>query len=130
VEETPASTTSDVFLALAIGLAATAFAAYARHISLARPGVTTHLGFYRGFDQGSYLRTARWLGAIAGSLIGSLFYLSFVAGGAGDLAFGNARSWAPWYPLWALCSVLGLAASLSWLSKLAAPWQRSHVTSE
>ncbi len=341
MEETPASTTSDVFLALAIGLAATAFAAYARHISLARPGVTTHLGFYRGFDQGSYLRTARilarwhlparyfdyeyglgypilgapfiwlgmradpfavvdavafgasvsltfvlglrvtalrsrvrpeliaigaalvlavssplltlasspwnsnvvvpqrrrlllfggsafllvltlvllsqqytfgsflttpyhfhhrtsgavarndqslgeyrisaipkhfvgtfitgkqngvrepgdpilrqfpllllapigawsllrararrrsvWLGAIAGSLIGSLFYLSFVAGGAGDLAFGNARYWAPWYPLWALCSVLGLAVSLSWLSKLAAPWQRSHVTSE
>jgi hypothetical protein len=75
-------------------------------------------------------RRSVWFGAIAGSLIGSLFYLSFVAGGAGDLAFGNARYWAPWYPLWALCSVLGLAVSLSWLSRLAAPWHRSHVTSE
>lgn len=62
-----------------------------------------------------------WVAAFGGSIVGTLFYLSFVAGGAGDLVFGNARYWAPWYPLWALCSVLGLVASLSWLSKIAAP---------
>ena len=51
---------------------------------------------------------AGWITAIAGSALGSAFYLSFVAGGGGDLKFGNARYWAPWYPLWSVLSVLGL----------------------
>jgi len=48
-----------------------------------------------------------WMTAVAGSVIGAAFYLSFVAGGGGDLKFNNARYWAPWYPLWAILGVLG-----------------------
>ncbi len=53
---------------------------------------------------------AVWLSAIAGSALGSLFYLSFVAGGGGDLKFGNAHYWAPWYPLWSILAIVGLTA--------------------
>jgi len=48
-----------------------------------------------------------WMTAIAGSVIGAAFYLSFIAGGGGDLKFNNARYWAPWYPLWSILGVLG-----------------------
>jgi hypothetical protein len=61
-----------------------------------------------------------WIATVAGSIIGSLFYLSFIAGGAGDLPFGNARYWAPWYPLWAVLAVLGIErlarSGVDWLS--------------
>jgi hypothetical protein len=52
---------------------------------------------------------AAWISAIVGSVLGSLFYLSFVAGGGGDLNVGNARYWAPWYPLWAALAILAIA---------------------
>lgn len=38
----------------------------------------------------------------------ALFYLSFVAGGAGDLRFHNARYWMPYYPYWTMLSVIGI----------------------
>jgi hypothetical protein len=50
---------------------------------------------------------AVWMSAIVGSALGGAFYLSFVAGGGGDLKFDNARYWAPWYPLWSILGVLG-----------------------
>jgi hypothetical protein len=59
-----------------------------------------------------------WALAMLGAGVGSLFYLSFTAGGAGDLVFGNARYWAPWYPLWAVSSVVGLGGVLGWLTKV------------
>ena len=58
-----------------------------------------------------------WLFAMLGSVVGSLFYLSFVAGGAGDLVFGNARYWAPWYPLWAVLAVVAASAGLGRFTK-------------
>jgi hypothetical protein len=53
-----------------------------------------------------------WITSIGGSILGSLFYLAFIAGGAGDLAFGNQRYWDPWYPLWAVLAVVALARIL------------------
>jgi hypothetical protein len=62
-----------------------------------------------------------WVAAVVGSVIGSLFYLSFIAGGAGDLQFGNLRYWTPWYPLWALLGVLAIErivrSGLDWLHR-------------
>lgn len=64
------------------------------------------VGFLRRLPGGHRLI---WVTALAGSLVGSLFYLSFIAGSATDLAYGNARYWAAFYPLW---SVLGVWATL------------------
>ena len=50
---------------------------------------------------------AVWIAATVAFVVSSLFYLSFVAGGAGDLPFGNLRYWAMWYPLWAILAVIG-----------------------
>lgn len=51
---------------------------------------------------------AVWLAAIVASTLASLFYFAFIAGGAGDLAYGNLRYWATWYPLWAMLAVAGV----------------------
>jgi hypothetical protein len=51
---------------------------------------------------------AIWMTAFGASIAGSIFYLSFAAGGGGDLKFGNARYWAPFYPLWAVFGVVGI----------------------
>jgi hypothetical protein len=48
-----------------------------------------------------------WIATTIACVLSSLFYLSFVAGGAGDLIFGNLRYWAMWYPLWAILAVIG-----------------------
>jgi hypothetical protein len=37
----------------------------------------------------------------------AVLYLSFVAGGGGDLRFHNARYWTPYYPYWVMLSVIG-----------------------
>jgi hypothetical protein len=50
---------------------------------------------------------AVWIAATVAFVVSSLFYLSFVAGGAGDLPFANLRYWAMWYPLWAILAVIG-----------------------
>jgi hypothetical protein len=51
-----------------------------------------------------------WLAALAGSAVGSLFYLSFIGGGAGDLGFGNLGYWLPWYPISAILAVVAIAS--------------------
>jgi hypothetical protein len=71
-----------------------------------------------------------WIAALGGSLVGSLLYLSFAAGGAGDLAFANARYWAPWYPLWALYSVVGLIVGVNWLTNVASSLRTSRAVGE
>lgn len=50
---------------------------------------------------------AVWIATTLAFVLSSLFYLSFIAGGAGDLVFGNLRYWAMWYPLWAILAVIG-----------------------
>jgi hypothetical protein len=50
-----------------------------------------------------------WIATLSASVISSLFYFSFIAGGPGDLEFGNLRYWALWYPLWAILAVIGIA---------------------
>ena len=55
-------------------------------------------------------RRGVWMTAVAASAIGGAFYLSFIAGGGGDLKFDNERYWAPWYPLWSILGVLGVVA--------------------
>jgi hypothetical protein len=57
-----------------------------------------------------------WLTAAIASGIATVFYLSFVAGGAADLKFGNERYWAVWYPLWTVLIVLGVAGLLQYVT--------------
>jgi hypothetical protein len=54
------------------------------------------------------------LSALGASVLGSIFYLSFAAGGGDDLQFGNIRYWAPWFPLWATLSVVGISGAVEW----------------
>ena len=56
-----------------------------------------------------------WITAAAASGASSLFYLSFIAGGAGDIKFGSQRYWAVWYPLWSVLVVVGIAIALRYL---------------
>jgi hypothetical protein len=44
---------------------------------------------------------------LATSVVMTVFYLSFIAGGGGDLKFGNLRYWQVWYPWWTILSVAG-----------------------
>jgi hypothetical protein len=59
-----------------------------------------------------------WIAATTAFVLSSLFYLAFVAGGAGDLVFGNLRYWAIWYPLWAVLAIIGGAVVLQWLHEM------------
>ena len=47
-----------------------------------------------------------WIAAAVASGLSSLFYLAFVAAGAGDIKFGNERYWAVWYPFWCVLIVV------------------------
>lgn len=44
------------------------------------------------------------------------FYLSFVAGGGGDIKFGNFRYFVAWFPLWTIAAVTGGWKAVSWAS--------------
>ena len=46
-----------------------------------------------------------WITAVGSSVLGSLFYLSFVAGSADNLKYGNTRYWSAFYPLWCVLTV-------------------------
>ena len=50
-----------------------------------------------------------WVAAAVASGASAMFYLSFIAGGAGDIKFGNPRYWAVWYPLWSVLVVTCIA---------------------
>ena len=62
---------------------------------------------------------AVWMTALAASVVSSVLYLSFVAGGGGDLKFGNARYWSMWFPLWAVLAMVGVAAGVGAITRLA-----------
>jgi len=87
--------------------------------------VLTPIGAALACIRRSRVRLA-WIVAIAGSVVGSMFYLSFIAGGPADLKFGNARYWAPWYPLWALLAVFAIAELASRIFS-ASRDERAHV---
>jgi hypothetical protein len=57
-----------------------------------------------------------WIAAAIASLASSLFYLSFVAGGAGDIKYGNQRYWAVWFPLWSVLIAVCIAIPLQWIA--------------
>lgn len=61
-------------------------------------------------------------GAAAVSAASSIFYLSFVAGGGGDIKFGNFRYWIMWVPLWTMLAVIAAQAGLGSL----ASWTRQR----
>lgn len=47
--------------------------------------------------------------AISGTLVQGAIYLSFRAGGGGNLHFNNARYWIASYPYWLILSLIGVA---------------------
>jgi len=61
-----------------------------------------------------------WITAAVASLASTLFYLSFVAGGARDIKVGNERYFAVWYPLWCVLIASGIAIAL----RHVATWMR------
>jgi hypothetical protein len=57
-----------------------------------------------------------WITAAIASVASSLFYLSFIAGGAGDIKYGNQRYWAVWFPLWSVLIAVCIAIPLQWVA--------------
>jgi len=60
-----------------------------------------------------------WVTAAVASGVSALFYLAFVAGGAGDIKFGNPRYWAVWYPLWSVLVVTCIAIFVRYVANYA-----------
>lgn len=49
------------------------------------------------------------------SLVSSLFYLSFVAGGGVDVKFHNARYWQMWFPYWGFLALETVWSLADWV---------------
>ncbi|MDP9335772.1 MAG: hypothetical protein M3Q30_21045 [Actinomycetota bacterium] len=71
---------------------------------------------------------AVWIATTLAFVLSSVFYLSFVAGGAGDLPFGNLRYWAIWYPLWAILAIIGSKVAFERVQRIIARDARPFAT--
>ncbi len=60
-----------------------------------------------------------WATMMVTSVVASVFYLAFVAGGPDDLLFSNPRYWAAWYPLWSVLIVACAVAAINRLTPIA-----------
>jgi hypothetical protein len=62
-----------------------------------------------------------WMTMTITSLMVSIFYLAFVAGGPYDLLFSSPRYWAAWYPLWSVFIVATAVAGIEQLTSRSMP---------
>jgi hypothetical protein len=61
--------------------------------------------------------------AFAASVIGTVFYMSFRASGAGNLQYGFLHYFKVWFVVWALLAAYGIVRLLDRLNATRAPVQ-------